>query len=98
MMGRFSRLRLEVRQLLHWPLPLINTQKGRIDCLLAYRKNPELRPHTAVLPKHYARSDILHLVVQQEVLHWPVKKPPTFLFMDSYAELTDQSFVHHRQI
>jgi hypothetical protein len=34
-MGRISCLGLDVRKLLQWPLPLINTQKGRIDCLLA---------------------------------------------------------------
>ena len=56
-MGRISCLGLDVRKLLSWPLPLINTQKGRIDCLLAYRRSPGVRPHVAVMPRHYARND-----------------------------------------
>ena len=35
-------------------------------------------------------------MAQQEVFRWPVERPPALLFMDSYAELTDQLFVHRR--
>lgn len=96
-MGRIGCMGLDVLKLIQLEQPLVNTQKGRVDCLLAYSTQPTLRPHTAALPHHYARDDIIHLVAQQEVFRWPKNTPPMLVLMDSYAELTDQLFIHRQK-
>lgn len=94
--GRTACLGLETLPLTGWKLPLLNVQKGRVDVLLGYIKDTSSRPIAAAAATHFARSDIIPLVVQQQTFLWTEARPPAALFMDSFAELTDQLFVHRR--
>lgn len=91
-MGRIACLGFDVRKLLSSRLPLVNTQKGRIDLLLGCRKTRQLRPNTAAAAQYFLRKDVIPLVAQQEAFVWPSAHPPVALFMDSFSELTDQLF------
>ena len=76
-------------------LPIVNVQKGRIDYLLDVRQNPGLRPRVMAVARHMARKDIIPLIAQQEaVVRCFPRRSPAMLLMDSFAELTDQLFVH----
>ena len=95
-MGRIACLGHDLLKLLAPHQPLVNTQKGRIDVLLRYRECPSLRPSTAAVAGYFARADIIPLAAQQENFTWPRSRPPSLILMDSFAELTDQVFVHRR--
>ena len=95
-MGRIACLGSDVHRLIDARLPLVNTQKGRIDTLLGYRFNPQLRPNTARAASHFLRKDVIPFIAQQEAFAWPSANPPVALFMDSFSELTDQLFTERQ--
>jgi hypothetical protein len=95
-MGRIACLGFDVHKLLGARLPLVNTQKGRIDLLLSCRDDRRIRSNTSAVAPFFLRKDVLPLVAQQEAFVWPSAHPPVALFMDSYSELTDQLFTEHR--
>ena len=72
----------------------INFQKGRVDLLLSVLNSPSLKPKMSLLQGVMHRNDILPLIKQLEFLDVLPRKAPKFIFMDSFAELTDQLFRH----
>lgn len=93
-LGRHACLGYEV--LKHYKnLPReVNFQKGRADLLIAYWGNNILLPKSKRLLPVMSRRDVLPLIRQLEFFNCLPKKAPKFIFMDSYAELTDQLFVN----
>jgi|APSaa5957512535_1039671.scaffolds.fasta_scaffold94780_1 hypothetical protein len=71
---------------------LINTQKGRVDCLSDYAYGKEKKPYSRDIFDYLKRHDIASLIVQQQIFSLP-NKSPKYILMDSYSELTDQKFI-----
>lgn len=92
-LGRVSCLGLELfdRAFSSNKFKLINTQKGRVDCVSGYVSGREARPKSKDIFRHLRRHDIASLVVQQQIFSLPSKRPK-FILIDSYSELTDQKF------
>ncbi len=74
----------------------LNFQKGRVDLLLSLLQMPSPKPRISVLKDFMLRQDILPLIKQLEFFDSLPKKAPKFIFMDSFAELTDQLFCNKR--
>ncbi|OWS70382.1 hypothetical protein CBI30_09510 [Polynucleobacter aenigmaticus] len=72
----------------------MNFQKGRADLLCNYWRNTNLLPKNAMLQDLMARSDVLPLIRQLEFFDCLPRRAPKFIFMDSFAELTDQLFIN----
>lgn len=72
----------------------VNFQKGRADLLLSYWANKSVLPKSSLLAPFMARKDVLPLIRQLEFFDCLPKRPPKFIFMDSFSELTDQLFVN----
>jgi hypothetical protein len=95
-LGRFACLGRDVLALTETRLPVVNVQKGRVDQLLAWWANPNLRPRTREVAPHMRTN--LPLIAQEENLGWwRSARPPAFVFIDSFAELTDQVFFRRSQ-
>jgi len=92
-MGRVACLGSTVHQMLDPRIPLVNTQKGRVDLLMSYGNQPETRPRAALVARYFRRHDLVRLIVQKEAFRWG-NHPPVALFMDSLSELVDQQFVN----
>jgi len=71
----------------------VNFQKGRSDILMRYWSSPKLLPVSSTLKQVMARQDVLPLIKRLEYFNCLPINPPKFIFMDSFAELTDQVFV-----
>ena len=74
---------------------LINQQKVRCDLWMDYLSGAP-RPDTKVVEAHLDRDYVAPTIAEQEKLPWldtPSEKI-SCLIMDSFAELTDQKFVH----
>lgn len=87
----------DVFRLLGFEQPLLNIQKGRVDYLLNVTDNRTLRARASKAAPFMARKFITPFIAQQESLNWLMPKAPKMIFMDSYAELTDQLFVHRKK-
>ncbi len=96
-LSRTACLGNDVLNMLALRKPVLNVQKGRIDYLLDCVEHPELKARPWQVVPHMARMDIMPLVVQQSMFPPAVSSPPGLLYMDSYAELTDQLFIHHKR-
>lgn len=94
--GRYSCLGRDVLDRLALNTPVLNIQKGRVDLLCALADDSIKRPRTGQVARFIQRRDILPLISQQETRDWWRGPPPGMLIMDSFAELTDQLFVHRR--
>lgn len=92
-MGRVACLGIDVFKRLGSRLPLVNTQKGRVDVLMDFHSGTLRRPSAMSVGRYFARQDVVPLISQQQIFKWPATVPPSVLLMDSYAELTDQLFV-----
>jgi hypothetical protein len=91
-MGRTACLGNDLLKRLDFNMAVCNVQKGRIDYLLeSWLDNDNLTRAKEVVP-HIIRNDIKNLIVQQQVLYSPLFSKPKLVFMDSFAELTDQLF------
>ncbi len=75
----------------------INFQKGRADLFSQCFLNQNLLPKSAYLKRFMARLDVLELIDQLKNLPFVPKRAPQFIFMDSFAELTDQLFVNRTE-
>lgn len=79
-------------------LPIeVNFQKGRADLLMGYWEGSKLFPKSNQLSRAMARHDVLPLIRQLEYFDCLPKRPPKFILMDSFAELTDQLFSNKEQ-
>lgn len=97
-MGRYACLGRDVLKLLNMKLPILNEQKGRVDYILEGISDPSIRVKTEKVVPFLQRADIAPLIGQQEIFfHWKKMKSPKVFFMDSFAELTDQMFIHKEQ-
>ena len=74
----------------------LNFQKGRVDILVSLLHKQRSKPRASNLRGFMQRPDILPLIKQLEFFDSLPKKAPKFIFMDSFAELTDQLFRHKR--
>lgn len=72
----------------------VNFQKGRADLLLSYWGDKSLLPKSSLLAPLMARKDVLPLIRQLEFFNCLPRRAPKFIFMDSFAELTDQLFIN----
>ncbi len=93
-LGRVACLGTDTYRLLNTQFPLYNFQKARVDYF--YRVNSgesEIRAKAEKIVRFIKRDDIKELIIQQQRAVFNFNTPPEFLFMDSYAELTDQLFV-----
>lgn len=72
-------------------------QKGRADLLTQYWLNFNLLPKSTLVKKFMTRFDLPDLIRQLEFFNCLPKNPPKFIFMDSFAELTDQMFINRSE-
>jgi hypothetical protein len=75
---------------------LINQQKVRVDLLLGWLRG-EIRPQAKLVEDHLLRKDVYPLIEQQEYLPGLKVRNYEYLLMDSFAELTDQKFMHRKE-
>jgi hypothetical protein len=75
----------------------VNFQKGRADLLIQYWHDKSLLPQSNQLSHFMGRDDVLPLIRQLEFFDCLPKRPPKLIFMDSFAELTDQLFLNRSQ-
>ncbi len=75
---------------------VVNQQKTRVDVLLDFINNPSLRPIPTKVFPHLQRTDIYDMILQQANVPWLLYKKNncSYVVIDSFAELTDQKFVH----
>ena len=97
-LGRVACLGADTYPMLNTNLPLINIQKGRVDYIWRVNKKVKgaIAKTTKIVP-YIKREDIKGLIVQEEFSHLSFPSNPAFIFLDSYAELTDQLFVAKNQ-
>ncbi len=97
-LGRAACLGTDTYPMLHTTLPLINIQKGRVDYLWRVNKKFQgVKAKAAKIVPYVKRNDIKGLIVQEEFSDLSFKRIPEFVYMDSYAELTDQLFVSKKK-
>lgn len=93
-LGRHACLGRDVIDLAKNDLPIFNIQKGRVDYLISVL-NKESKPAEAgSIAPFLRRKDIIPYLRQQEYCRKLPKYPPKYVYMDSFAELTDQFFIH----
>lgn len=92
--GRVACMGQDVLKLLNINLPVLNTQKGRVDYLFEVTNNPQIKTSTRQVIPFMDRRDVIGLIAEQESWDWFSNRPPLAIYMDSYSELTDQLFVH----
>ena len=83
----------DVLKELCWEKAALNHQKSRVDFLLKLSDGQKIKPKPYLVAAYLARNDILSLIYQERQAFWSYRRPH-FVVMDSYSELTDQSFVH----
>lgn len=97
MLSRVACLGHDVHQLLYPQKQLVNQQKVRADLFLEWAKGAT-RPMANIVQPHMERQDIYGMIEQQEKLPWlETRRSSDIILMDSFAELTDQKFVHKKQ-
>jgi len=75
---------------------LLNQQKSRCDMFMDWQ-NGAPRPDAAAVEPHLHRKFVLPMIQEQQNLPWLAHRGrPRLLCMDSFAELTDQKFVHKK--
>jgi hypothetical protein len=97
-LARVACMGKDVLKILDPNIQIINIQKGRIDLLNKFFVNDKLKPQMHSVHKFICRNDVISLIEEQYLFTWNYeKKPPKYIFMDSYSELTDQLFVHKKK-
>ncbi len=97
-LARHACLGRDVLDRLSLPCSIVNIQKQRVDVWLEQLQNTRIYARTWKIAPFMSREDIIPLVLQQEARLWlRHKSTPLALFMDSFAELTDQKFVHKKR-
>ena len=91
--SRTACLGNDTYNLLGLGLPRLNIQKGRGDFLAEAGADNETPRIPWDVYAALRRRDVWPLLVEQEVDWWSASRPPEFVLMDSYSELTDQEFV-----
>lgn len=72
-----------------------NQQKVRADVFFDLINGNLKKPIVSEIKKWLERNDLDELFNQQEKLYWTIiDKKPDLIIMDSYAELTEQKFIH----
>ena len=71
----------------------VNLQKGRIDQMLILLSKSKRKRPKLYFSKFFRRADIFPLIWQQCNKSWIGMPPPSFVVLDSFADLTDQEFV-----
>ena len=95
-LSRVACMGKDIIEILNLDLKIFNTQKGRVDLLYKFMNNDKLKPQVGYIAKFINRSDIITLIEEQYLFNWKKTiKPPKYIFIDSYSELTDQLFVHN---
>lgn len=95
-LGRHACLGRDVINLTANRLPIFNIQKGRVDYFVSALEFKHTRTRTSVLGRYLSRIDIVPFLRQQEYCHNLPKHSPKFVYMDSFAELADQLFIHKK--
>jgi len=96
-LGRHACLGYEVLKYYQSLPRVVNFQKGRADLLAQYWSNFNLLPKSARVEKFMTRFDLPVLVRQLEFFDCLPRSAPKFIFMDSFAELTDQMFINRSE-
>ena len=93
-LGRHACLGRDVIDLTDNNFPIFNIQKGRVDYLISTIQQDSKRTRTAQIAPFLSREDIIPFIRQQEYCRNLPQHPPRLVYMDSFAELTDQLFIH----
>lgn len=96
-LGRYACMGRDVLALKPPLVKTFNLQKARADYLSELLVNPSVRARSKAVAPHLLNSQILPFVLQQEYSGWMPSHPPVAIYMDSFAELTDQVFAHKRE-
>ena len=91
-MGRTACLGNDLLKRLDFNMRVCNVQKGRVDYLLQGWFDNKVRVRAKEVEPYIIRDDIKNLIIQEQVLYSPLLSKPKLIFMDSFAELTDQMF------
>lgn len=90
--GRYACLGTAVLNALGRKYKMHNIQKGRVDYLLDVWDAPARRCQPELVKPHLARQDIAGTIDQQASLRPGFR--PELVLVDSFSELTDQTFRH----
>jgi hypothetical protein len=93
-LGRHACLGRDVFDLADSNWPVFNIQKGRVDYLISAIQQKIKSTRTVEMAPFLCREDIIPFLRQQEYCRSLPKHPPKLVYMDSFAELTDQLFIH----
>jgi hypothetical protein len=91
-LGRVACLGSDIINNLGLQKGLVNHQKSRVDFLIEFSRNPEIKPIAKEIYPFLGKKYISGTIKQQESDFFSYKKPD-YIFMDSFSELTDQLFV-----
>lgn len=95
-LSRVACLGHDLRDILYNDKRLLNQQKARADLFLAWMNGRHIPVASKIIP-HLQRTDIANLIQEQEHLPWKLgKRSNGLVLIDSFAELTDQKFVHRK--
>jgi len=87
----------DVYNMLSLSMPRLNVQKGRVDYWVRINEHPGYKVQARKVYEHLERKDIYPLIIQEGLIALRPVKAPKFFLMDSFAELTDQLFVHRKE-
>jgi hypothetical protein len=93
-LGRHACLGFEVLRALNCNVKDFNSQKGRVDLLLAVSQGLSNTIDLGQIKNYLDRKDLLDLIGQQKYLNSLPRHAPKFILLDSYSELTDKLFEH----
>lgn len=92
-LGRVACLGTDILKILDFERGLNNFQKCRVDYLLDVESNPSHKPKSKTVCGFLAKKYISDCILQQENSFFNCRRP-SFIFIDSFSELTDQLFVN----
>jgi len=74
----------------------LNLQKGRLDFLIDTLGYKKLKSPRVKVVKLFDRRDVVGMVWAQSSSYWTSLKPPSFILMDSFSDLTDREFIFRK--
>lgn len=74
----------------------LNLQKGRLDFLIDTLGHKKLKSPSVKVVKLFDRRDVVGMVWAQLSSYWTSLKPPSFILMDSFSDLTDREYIFRK--
>lgn len=94
-LARTACMGQEVMRELGWFNVALNHQKSRMDYLLKFSARAHIKPRCFQVEAHLKEKGVGPFIYQQTQDFWKYKAP-SVIFLDSYAELTDQLFINRQ--